>query len=199
MTNLAWQMAEVAKAAAIKAASGFINENPAAGNYKISPVIRAVRKSPRGFGKQPIDLVESFLVSRIALIMPLKDIMANLSTKWHPYQLPKNYMYRPLATFQLRQIQELLTKSGREINLKNTNSISKIRKALLAQAASDVAEKRIDAVVTFGADYVTVGQKRFPIQTSKRGQRRVKVGRNALSLEGLQQLLGTPDNFSPTL
>lgn len=189
MTNVAWQMAQAGRKAAVERAEKFRQENEAALPYDVIATVRVVRRRPKGFYNIPIDVVRSLLDSKLYLHTTNEQIIDGLQTKWAPEPIPKNFMDKALTAAKLKVIAAVLAEAGLAFDPKTHKSLSKIKLAIQAGKAAADAELSFTGTVTFGRDCVTVGAKRFPFGNDANGYQRIKVGPHKLRVDVLRALL----------
>lgn len=161
MSNPAWRMAQSATNAALKDAEEFQRENPEAQAFQLVPIIRAYRKTPKGFSRQPQQTVRLFLESALYLGQTNESILENLRHKWSPYPVPAGFLDKPLPPSKLKSINNLLLQFGKPLNLREYNSLSKIKLALRARFEVDESRRVYNPEIAFAESYVIVGRNAF--------------------------------------
>jgi hypothetical protein len=163
-------------------------ENPGADHLRLVQKIAAYKPRPEGFADHSARAVSLFLGDKSNVKKTNAQIAEFLCANFPGYSAPPSILTEPLTEIDRRKIRVLLAERGYKIDLDKFNTASKVKGALAAIYSGTTASHCVQPKVTFSADAITVGKKRYPIQNNGKVQR-IHVGSAMLNVNGLKALL----------
>jgi hypothetical protein len=173
------------------AEASYRSEHPEAASLRTRADILVWRKRPRGFSRHRIDLVRLWLDSPATLAETNDAVVERLKQKFNPHPVPASILTREIPSGAKKEISELLAQRGRALDIARHNTLSKIKRALRAQEATEAAPCVHRVNVTFAAAAVIVGDRSYPVTPHANGYGRIRVGRQWLRCDVLETLLTT--------
>lgn len=162
--------------AAQMAEKAYRNQNPQAGGLKTKSEIRVYLKRPKGFSGYPSRMVYGMLNSPIALREPNKAFIERLQAQYPNYRVPIGLMSYPVPPKELERISKLLKASGRNINLKLNNTLSKIKLALRAKDTVASTQRTYNLQLAFGDKSVVANGVNLTVSHDAKGYDRIRLG-----------------------
>jgi hypothetical protein len=182
------RMEAAIREAARKAEAAYRADHPQAGALRTKSDIHVYRRPPKGFYRQKVDIVETWLTSRLALQETNAAAVSRLNDKFTPYAVSANYLTRPLPKSTVTAIQKLLAENGMWLDLRKHNTLSKIKRALRAAVDAKSTARHYQVAIAFNEDALVVGDTRLPVYQHPAGYLRVRVGKQWLRCDVLEEL-----------
>ncbi len=155
---------------------------------KINLDVSSYKPRPREMRNYATRIVAWFIQSAEVRAMSNERIAKKLSTEYGGYKAPANLLTEKLKPWQLDQISPLLSPRGIIPSAKGLNSLSKIKKALIAHAAGNPVTDQLEAFVILNDTHVIVGNRSFLI--SRHGKYdRIDVGRTKINVASLKLMI----------
>lgn len=188
MTDHKVGLTPAVKLAAKEAERLYKSANHEAVRLKVNLEVSSYKPRPREMRNYATKIVAWFLQSAEVRAMSNEGIAEKLSAEYGGYKAPANLLTERLTPWQLDQIAPLLASRSIRPDAKGLNSLSKIKKALIANAAGRPLSNQLEALVILNDTHVIVGNRSFLI--SRHGKYdRIDVGRTKINVASLKLLI----------
>jgi len=160
--------------------------NPGAATYGLSSEIHSYLKRPKGFKDYAHQMVDRFLVDPTVLRWSNEKLASSVELTTG-FKAPKSLLTEKLTASQKKKIEAVLGRRAITLNLREHDTMSKIKRALLAFQSSADAKFRFDGSIVITDDLVIVNGKQRAIQRAK--VNRIHVGKLFLNVDVLMEWL----------
>lgn len=157
-------------------------ENPGAATYGLSSEIHSYLKRPQGFKNYAHQMVDRFLVDPTVLRWSNEKLASSVELTTG-FKAPKSLLTEKLTASQKKKIEAVLARWAITLDLREHDTMSKIKRALLARHSSADAKFRFDGSIVITGDSVIVNGKQRAIQRAK--VNRIHVGKLFLNVDVL--------------
>lgn len=182
--------AEVRQAASMRVAELHASD-PRFRSFKLKAELHAYKKRPKGWSKHQERIVGGMLSVSQFRNLTNADIVRQVA-EWFPgYRPSASIMYQPIFKSSREPIERLLRQYGLAIQLRPKETLSTLKKAILAGQRED-EEEQLTGEVTIGEYFVVAGGRQFRIDKSRKHPAiRVAVGekRQYVRIDHLRGLL----------
>lgn len=168
---------------------------PEFSSFTLSSTIRAAQKRPKGFSGYQERLVDLMVSSPSFLSKTNKDMVKKLANSFPGYKPSESLMYVPLYPKSKDKIQSIMRRNELPIQVGAKDTVSSIKKALRAKGDKSKSKRTYDAVIEITDDSVTVGNRAYSIDKSRKHPsiRVESNGRGFLRCDQLEAILQDAD------
>jgi hypothetical protein len=182
------QLEREALRAAQNGVARFKEQNPEAAGLSVKLDAFAFKRRPKELRDAAAKAVRWFAWEKQSVHLSNKALAARFQQDVVNYTVPASLLTAPFSKVDRRNVARVLADRGIELDLNEHNSASKVKRALKAIYAGDVAERSVTVTVTFTEDFVTVGKKPYRIGRSGTHPR-IQVDGGKLNVAALKALL----------